>query len=830
MRDIETRGAEGISDAKDYFDVFERNFKQTLTEIEEESTKRSMIKEMVNGSFAKLDKLLDKYEDFYNNLSYDTSLSVLKNTTRKYIKDAKKILVARPIGSVRISDAVEEIQQPRNLFDILNKPKERNPLNDTVDKMFSEKKGEISKNIRSYRESKDIISYVEDGIEYFFKVDPIIKDAYNLSNGTVSLIGELLKKSKDLVQSTITGVLNPAFAIPSALMSTTEALTVLPKIISKLENVDGFSRLDYMKQIGKSFVKLYVDDVKNLIINLYERELVKTFGNLDTPMGKILSNFNIEKFKADITKSLLTKIKETGGASVRPLTSSRSNFYTLTKDSIISPAIERKLTNLYGVDGAYQVIKMFNFLQRAIREAPTLALTEYVGKLNKAIDINGEVDPKKLIQVVDVINNYTANVGKMGSGSGLLGAISKAISDYGLYGNVMIKSIAPKVRASGIDKGISNIYKLTKDLYDPNVRYYDILMNMQNNAKDLANNKFIQGLIFTSFIPTILAYLWNYGSKDNMETYHSLTDYDKASKLIFTNILGKNNHIILPIDQEVALSNTLFSTILDNILGMSAYNETDPAFDNSKLIMQALSRSFGLDSIPALDILANISGYDINLNMLDDKSFITPLKRNVINQDLSETAYQNGLVNQQTTQLINSIFGIAGSALLGSFEEANVGSNNETGFEDFNSSIVDRFTKSARLITGNKTISTYNETSKYVYNKRNLFNKIASIQNKNVKQQQIYEFIKLYKRNRIDPIHNTITSIRKELNNIRSLGIMNGQVLKYQERKDAANELNTKMQQYFAREYHEFQNLNDLLEQQFGNGITLDNFMEKLYE
>ena len=463
------------------------------------------------------------------------------------------------------------------------------------------------------------------------------------------------------------------------------------------------------------------------------------------------------------------------------------------------------------------------------REGPQLGLTQYFGKLSGAIK-NGEiVDPKKMVKIIDVVSTYTANVGKQGTGKGILGGLSKITSDYVTYGNIFIQSLAPKVRASGILDGISNLYNLSMRVFDPNARMCDTLMLMKANASQLIHNKFIQGLIFTSFIPTVLAYVWNHGSKENINSYYQRSDYDKASKFMLMNFFGTGNHLYIPKDQEVAMIDSLLYTILDSVFGMSKYNELDPGFEHSKVVMQSVARSLGVDSIPALDLLANASGKDINLNPFDENFGINDLSRNKLNPDMTETVYKNGLFNQEATSLINSIFGVLGSSLLTASEEYNVGQGGDTSASDAMNSFVDRFTKTSKLF-GNKAVSTYNETSKTVYNKRNLINKIATIPDKNRNQQIVYDFIKMYNRNRIKPIHDEITKYRDLANTIRVTSkTKSGKVLDYSKRKDMINEVNKKLQLKFAEEYHEFENLDKLLQAKFGNGLTLENFMEKLY-
>ena len=474
---------------------------------------------------------------------------------------------------------------------------------------------------------------------------------------------------------------------------------------------------------------------------------------------------------------------------------------------------------------------MLDYLQQSLRETPSLALTRYLGKATGAIKDNKVVDPKKLAEVINVIGTNTANVGRSGTGYGFAGGLAKFVENYIPYGNVMIKSLAPKVRASGIATGGENVAQIISDAFDPKVRYIDVLKRLQKNGSELAKNKFVEGLLFTYLMPSTIQYVWNHGSQENIEDFYALSDYEKTSKFILVNFFGKGRHLSLAKDQEVALADSLFTTMLDGIVGMSRYNPQDPAFENSRLITQSLARSVGLDSIPALDIIANISGKDVNLNLFSDEPFITDLSRNKINSDMSETAYQNGLLNQETSAMLRSLFGVVGSTMLGAAEEANVGSQNDTGITDAVQSVTDNLTKSARILTTTKNISSFNQTSKTVYNKQNLINKIASVSDKNPQQQQVYDTVKTYNRNRIKPLHDAITDMRKSINTIKATGRMeDGSVLDYDGRKAEINQMNKKLQKLFAKEYHEFENLDKLLEQMYGKNINLNNFMEKFNE
>lgn len=822
------RGEDKIDNAYNYFDVFEYNFKQTLQDIEDNTIKRQAIKEMETGSFAKINKKLNEYEADYNRLSNIDNINKnnkesLKKLDKKVEYDINKLFSVRPIGSIRLDDG--KIAAKKNFFDLLNRPVDRKT---TMMRTLEENLSQSPQRFDNLRNSKDVISFIDNGREYFYKVDKYIKSAFDVDTTLPSMIAYHMKSLKNLVQTTITGKLNPAFAIPSSMMATHEALTLLPKLAKELELApDLVSRTGYLREFWNTSKEIYTNNVLNQTLKQYDRLLVKSLNGDDKILNK-LAKINVEEIRAKLKSQLLTQIQQQGGASSRPLNTNVSNFYELKPTTKISDNIEKFLLKHDGINGAAQKINLINFLQNSIRETPSVALTKYLAKQSGAIVDNNIKDPKKLQKIIDVVGTYTANVGRSGSHFGTLGAITRGIENYVPYGNVMIKSLAPKVRSSGIVTGVENVAKTFQDLYDPNIRYIDILHNMQKYSTDLLKNKFFEGLVVTSLMPSTIQYVWNHGSKENIEAYYQLSDYEKASKFILVNFFGKGRHLSLAKDQEVALADNIYTTLLDGTIGMSKYNEVDPAFKQSKLIMQSLSRSVGIDSIPLLDIIANSQGYDVNLNVFTDKPTISGLSRNKINQDLSQTAYENGLVNQETTALINSLFGITGSTLLGSFEEANVGSNTNTSIQDFSQRLFEGFTKSAKII-GTKNISSYNETSKAVYNKQNLINKIASVSVKTPAQEKAYETVKMYNRNRIKPIHDAITDLRKSISTVRANGCMpDGSVLDYEGRKAKINEINKQLQQLFAQEYNEFKNLDNLLEQLYGNGINLNNFMEKL--
>lgn len=818
-KDILVRGDEPVKNTYNYLDVFEKNFKQTLQDIEDNNIKKITIREMEGKTFDKINNVLDEFE-----ANYDKPIEELQKFSsieRKALKDIDNFFVVKPLGSKNVMNSISKAD--KSFYDILN----RKRIDGSLAKSLDKHNQSLTKLDEALKDNKHTISFIENGEEKFYKVNEYVKRSFDLNPTLPNMLKYHMRSLKNLVQNTITGKLNPAFSIPSAVMSSHEALTLLPKLANELAiSPDKLSRWSYIKEFKNAYNDLYTSKTIEQTLNQYDKLIIK--GMEDSSIAQKLAGINVEELRAELNSKLLTQLQKQGGASSKPLNTNSQSFYNLKHNTVISDKIEKFLLQHDGLDAAVQKLNLINFLQGTIRETPSLALSRYLGKQTGAIVDNQIVDLKKMQKVIDTIGTYTANVGRSGISTGTLGAFFRGVENYVPYGNVMIKSLAPKIRSSGISTGIDNVIKTVDDLYNPKVRYIDILRKMHQHSKDLAKNKFVEGLIVTSMMPSLIQYVWNHGSEENRQAYYQLSDYDKASKFILVNFFGNGRPLSLAKDQEVALADSIFTTLLDGVVGMSRYNNTDPAFKQSKLIMQSLSRSIGIDSVPLVDIVANTQGYDVNFNIFGDKPIVSSLSRNKINPDMSETAYENGLVNQETTALVNSLFGIVGSTLLGSFEEANVGARNDTGLLDFGQRMYEGITKSARL-AGKKHISSYNETSKEVYKKQNLINKIASVSEKTPVQEQVYETVKLYNRNRIKPVHDMITDLRKSINTVRANGRMpDGTVLDFNGRRAKISEMNEELQVLFAHEYNEFRNLDNLLEQMYGNGITLDNFMEKL--
>lgn len=834
---LQARSLPATTEIRGYFESLEESIKGTLQDVETQVVVRKVINNFLEKEKDNIRSSLSnvmKAKDDWLNALFSHKLMFTGAAKQEFFeslnnlqKNIHKKIVVKPLGKAKLYfDNVSEIDAVT--------------LNKFVDREINYKhnfdydvRGALE-DYKQHRNGDNIITYDYNGYRYYFEVDPILARSLDFSPENLTIVGEALRDLKNFVQKTITGTLNPAFAIPSSIMSSHEGLTLLNVIGKRLRLApNDISRIEYLKEFKYAYDQIYTEGQLQSIMEKYNTILGLMTEGIDPKFGNYLKKVNIDTIRNDLRNLLLTDIKSLGGASARPYTTERGAFYNVSQLNMNTQAfdkIKQRLNNLYGYHGAKQVINLFNNIQNGVRETPSVALLTYFGKKTGAI-VNGKVaDPKKLQEVIDVIGTLTANVGRSGSGAGLVGNLAKLTENFANYGNIMIKSLAPKIRASGVATGVENVIQTIKDLYDPRVSFADILQNIQKHGKDFAKNDFVKGAFISGMLPALAAYVWNNGSTKNREYYYAHSDHDKVSKLMFMNILGEGRHLYMPMDQEVALVSNIFTTMLDGVLGMSKYQENDPAFQQSKMIMKSLARSVGLDSVPALDILANMSGYEINLNMFDENGGINPLPRDKINADLSETAYENGVFSQKTHALLRSLFGNVGAIVLGVAEEGNVAANNDKILSTTIASITDNMTKSARLLTNERSLTSFNETSKTVYEKQTLLDKIASVQDKNPKQAEIYETVKMFNRNKIKPIHDEIKATRKAISTVKATGrTPNGKVLSYSDKKQTTNDLNRKLQKLFAEEYKEFNRLDNLLTQLYGNNITLKNFMQKTH-
>ena len=84
----------------------------------------------------------------------------------------------------------------------------------------------------------------------------------------------------------------------------------------------------------------------------------------------------------------------------------------------------------------------------------------------------------------------------------------------------------------------------------------------------------------------------------------------------------------------------------------------------------------------------------------------------------------------------------------------------------------------------------------------------------------------MYNLNRIQGIQEQISLLRKEIDHIRANSkTTDGKTSSYYSRKANINELTQQLQQLYKNEYNEYNKLDSLLQQLYGNNISIETFM-----
>ncbi len=838
---IRTEGS--VGNGQNYLDLLENDIKSTLLDIHNNSITKKFVEDALPKQSKTLNKVLDDTAESKISIlankhdSFDEVKNKLNNLNKKTLAKVNDAMIVRPVG-VENLDELNTHAKPKSFFDIINRKQvDDDWLSNSLNQIFGESEDKFSKTSKNFQTRNDIIAYRENGNMHYFQVDPIIAKAFSSNPELPGIIGRGIRWFRDLRQQMITGKLNPTFSVPSAFYTTEENLVALGKIADELNiafDKNLISRKDYIKEIGTAFNELTTQQQTKDLLNIFNEEYIKNFGKLNGLLDQKMFEVTQQSLQNNINNSLLTKIQLAGGASSKPFNVNTGVYYTLNKDTVLSNKVREAILKSNSLNNAKKLLNIIDYTQTALREAPSIGLVQYLSKVTGAISDNNIVDYKKFNEILRLTSKYTATMGKRGSHLGSIGAMGKAIENYFPYGHVMIQSLAPKSRGLKIGTGIKNIKKDVSDLFNPEISYSEVFSNIKNQIKSASGNKYIQAAITGASIPAMMAYVWNYATQENANAFHGISDYDKASKLILTNALGKDKHLFIPMDQEYAIIYSLTYNLLDSLLGMSGINQIDPAFKSNKLLLNSLSRSLFVDEIAGIDLLSATMGKRFNINPLDERLGIDDIKKDIINPNLEETAYENGVLSNYSINIINTIFGTLGRALTDAIEEGNAGLNVDTftGITDSSKAILNDLFSSGKLV--NNKFTSYNETSKYVYDKILYVNKLSKIANKmNDDQKKVYDLIKSYRKNRISPLHKQLTQLLKVKQHVKANGFIDGEQisLDYEGRKIKMQDIDKAISRLFALEYQEYEDLNKIIEQQFGKGLSLETFAgELVYE
>ena len=842
-----------------YTDVFEYMVKTTLNNATENSIKRTV-----------LPRILATQEKYLHTRFNELLASRLKNfagfkkldVIRDTVNDADNATRVKYLGSrdVRIDS---QTQAPTDVFNYLNKKKSYD--NETLfENQFRLSQGNykntgnitrlIEQGGNPERNTKVLSFFTEDGREHFFEVHKLIGNMLDFAPESLSLMQNVFKSSKQTLQQFTTGNYNPMFAPRSAIFSAFEGLTALPVIMA--ENGLEYNMIKDSYALIRANIKAakmrYTNQATQNIIDSYKR--AKFIGDENNPILSKYTDDVIAKMEKDLHETFLSKAERAGAVTFKYSTELSDRTYKLNAKKPLNSKFIDVVNKCFG-HKASQTLQMLGVVQECLRNAGN------DGMLLLLAGKKGVMDVKELRQIADTISKNITDSKRVGNYSGFFGSFIGGVAKYVPYGNVMIQSLAAKLHAANAKGGYEFLKNAVKQVKNSDKKVIDIFAQLQIGAESLKNNKFVHGLVATAGIPAVICYLWNHSTDEKRNNYYKLSDYDKASQYIFTNFFGEGRHLSIPVDQEVGVVAKLVETMMDSVLLGSKMQDQDPAFEQQRLIMQALSRSLNIENLVYPEAILNMSGYQSNFgpSNVTGNSFISPLPPNQTNLDGSKTSIQDGIFSQEARATINTIFGSLGSALIGGTEQANIGARDVgmlQGAADFASGMSRPLLKSLPFIPmDNKfTLRSSNQTqqqNKIMQNTIQSLRKLRTFVENNNNSQfgrrsngkvenvaairplspdlqyalQIANVAVPAYNERIAPYFDHISAIYKHVAAFNATGRDRfGNIVNADDRFTFQQKQNEKIQKIHAKIYEEFKNLEQQLTNTFNRDIALDNF------
>lgn len=801
-----------ITHAENYLDVMEGSIKNFISSTLDNNLRYKTLQDFEQSSLKNIKiKYKEKFDALENRKPGDPFPDI------DFFKDMNAIhLGYEDLSKPGLDKNVKDLK----FTDLLNITDD-NKMTQDLNRKYSENLGNLSQAIENKKLNKEsIISVIHDGKRHYYKVSKTLKDAFDIDTKMPSLFYEMASKFKNFTQSTITGfAANPTFFLRGAKYSQDEALSLMNTISQEL-GIKDQSISKTMLNYSNAFKEAYANQKANLIADNWAKEFVKTGGKFDTKASKKLADLTQEKIRANITKNLLTQLQLEGAKIDKPINVTESGkFYNLSltePDKVIKMLAKTELD----FNSAKRKYASLKAITDAVRSTPTVSMLQQLGK-NQGSIIDGILqDKKKVGQLVEAFNKYTANTGSFGTGKGITGSVSKWIRDLVPYGDVMEQSLASRLRATNF---VDNTEEIMKAWIDPNIRYIDFFNKIKTSMSDVTKNKFVQSTFKTVGIPATIAYMHNHANQENRDAYYNLSNYDKSKGIVLVNFFGKGLHATIPIDQELGIMHNMYNMLLDTTFNMSEEQNVDPAFTNMSPLKQGLARSLQIDTPPAIRAGIATLGYKVSPSaMFTDDKFLEPMQ-NVTNADMSQTAYENGVLNKEQMEFFNATMGRWGQLITNLVETSNK--------ENISKVDAVKETLQTYALGGGKfwtdRANTYNDTSKAVYNYQNRLDTISQIKNKNPQQTQVYDTVRLYDKNRIKPIHDKIKELRQDIKKLKTTSKLNdGTILNIDETNENVNSLNKKLTKLYSLEYKEIQNLDNYIEQLYGKDINFNNFME----
>lgn len=717
---------------------------------------------------------------------------------------------------------------------------------------------EFSMDLIPGKKSTDGLSnmFSENGEVFQYRIPSKYKDLVAHRPNSAGFWGTMFRKSNRLFAQATTGALNPAFTPTAFTYSMWESIASTAPEIKQIMKEQGkeFSYFGHVFQGLKEGMIAFKDKVKEDWYNFITKNVI-----IDpNDSSKVLNNSMFTSFvqspeQLKVYKYRLKNMLESDVGGYSPETNYLSGrVWSDDLVSSIDPAVatERQMKSLNDKASAYlkssyqyvnesAIAQMMKSLVSASREAAPRALKIRA----KALSSNKE----QTLEMFKRMSKHITDNTNQGSGRGIFGGfMENFVQNYVPFGRSMVQGSYTKFKNWGAVDALTkygfDVNEIARSSRNVPEKAWSILMRTKDGLKDTIYSDTAEMMLYYVGIPAAISYLWNNNTENNKKNYYTLTDYDKSSKIILTNMFGDGQHFVVPIDQEFGVLKNMFEGALDGALQLSKDNGYDPAFSSQRLIGKSIERMLNLEMPVPIQAAFAVQGLEVGINPNSlagkDGGIIRPLGYEQTNLNGTQTIRPDGLYNREAVKLFTSTLGTLGRGLVNASEEYNVADDTKSWSNALGEFSATMFSKDPKNRANNATsnaVNAYRDTisklSKIMnYKPQDTFR--GGLQNDAAPRQMSPEeqaylpvaqvVIPYYNKNikqDVDKLSGLYAQIRSYTSSGRDV---NGKAISNKDRATYMNEKNIELSRTYASVYNDFKELETLLSEQMGQDIRLE--------
>lgn len=814
-------------DVAPFVESFETNFKNSIYKFLNHDNDRRFVKAALKSRDDKILQLQNEIDDIKNKSAGVDDLDVLQENNKKMKQKEQEIQKTfdniKYLGEVDTNfdyktGAMFTTKNP--LLHVLNKNKKEysqleKSINASLDNVELQ---DVAKGYLNGNLSPEYIVLPEDGKLHIYKTDRWLGKIRQEDPRKASFLYSAIKGISNTMKSFVTGPMNRFFAPITTAYTATDQMIARNLLNKDLNaNLSKSSMFKNALSAGKEAFNYKTDAQK--LQNLFNDVKVGKQSYIDIlPEAQ-----NLQK---SIQQSPITHIKATGAnlqtrfpvnyktsvnESLNPkyfVVNSKKTLNklrnTINKSGLVNNKVVNTAENILGsgLDYAKNILD-------SMRDAPTLGIYK---NLSSKFMKDGKLDPKKVLEISRSLERNTAT-GKVTPTKDKFGNVMQGFIDIFPYFTDMLSENL----ARGKQIGLKNLPKRIIDLFDNDVNIKTSLGNIKGGILD---NDYLKASLEFVAIPVILASIWNHASQENEDAYNSLPKQTKNKGIVIANAIN-GQPIVLPMTQSLMWTITaLREGFVDPIMKLGE-NKFNPKETFGSRLADTAELNWGISTPPALGLTINALGYrspnvtELVRDSITEKYPLEKYKLKNANYSDNNEYYENGVFSAKQRAMMQTLFGNLGSAVTESIDQTVKNKSLYSGVDAF----VNEYPKSL-INLFNPKLSSWDETSGYLYKKDAEIKKLQHIPEAKLTQEQknVRYLINMYQNSRLNEIQKQIKALNREITEIRNTGKSSSK------RKANINELIKKQKLLRAYKVKAYEQLDTLLKQSYG--ITYDDYMK----